>query len=149
MHRPVTGSARRFHFSVLSLALTLGLLPALHGWAQAGTGQFHPVLPQPIGQGVNGDSDDDTNDARMASEKQLRALNAERQKSLVADTNKLLRLVNELNAQVAGAHPDTLNPAQLSKLAQIEKLAHSVKDKMSTSVRGTPAFQPPFQPVHN
>jgi hypothetical protein len=133
----------------LSLVLVFGLLTGLHGRAQSGNTQFHPVLPQPIGQGVNGDNDDESNLARMGTEKQLRALNAERQKSLVADTNKLLRLVSQLNAEVASEHPAALTPEQLRKIAEIEKLAHSVKDKMSTSVRGTPAFQPPFQPVRN
>jgi hypothetical protein len=35
----------------------------------------------------------------------------------------------------------------LHKVAEIEKLAHNVKDKMSTSVRATPAFQTPVQPA--
>ena len=151
MHRPDTGSACRLRFGMqfLSLVLVFGFLTGLLGRAQAGNAQFHPVLPQPIGQGVNGDDDDESNLARMGTEKQLRALNAERQKLLVADTNKLLRLVSQLNAEIASEHPAVLTPEQLRKIAEIEKLAHSVKDKMSTSVRGTPAFQPPFQPVRN
>jgi hypothetical protein len=78
--------------------------------------------------------------------KRLRALNALRQKSLVEDTNKLLKLAAELNAEVSSEHPDELTPEQLHKLAEIEKLAHSVKDKMSTPVWGIPVFPPPFSP---
>ena len=105
------------------------------------------MIPQPIGQPV-GDSGNVTyGPPDIQNEKLLRALNADRQKSLVSDTNKLLRLVNELNAEIARTNPVSLNPAQLHKVAEIEKLAHNVKDKMSTSVRGTPAFQAPFQPV--
>jgi len=106
------------------------------------------MLPQPIGHSTNDDLDVST-ETQMRDEKLLRALNADRQKSLVSDTNKLLRLVNELNAEIAGKQPEALSPDQLRKIAEIEKLAHSVKDKMITSVRGTPAFQAPFQPVHN
>jgi hypothetical protein len=64
-------------------------------------------------------------------------LNAERQKALVADTNKLLKLVRDLDAEIGAANPDSLTPDQLRRIAEIEKLAHSVKEKMSTSVRGT------------
>ena len=58
--------------------------------------------------------------------------------------NKLLKLVTELNAELTSSNPDSLSANQLRKLAEIEKLAHSVKDKMSTSVRGTPLYPQPF-----
>jgi hypothetical protein len=65
------------------------------------------------------------------------------QKSMVSDTDKLLRLVNHLSAEIAHSQPDALTPGELREVAQIEKLAHNVKDKMSTSVRGTAPFRPP------
>ena len=105
--------------------------------------QQHPVLPKSIGRAVSGNLDDNSNGNAADNERLLRTLNADRQKSMIADTNKLLRLVNELNAEVASTNPDSLTAAQLHKVAEIEKLAHNVKDKMSTSVRGTPAFQQP------
>lgn len=74
-------------------------------------------------------------------EERLRAINRERQKALVSDTNKLLKLANELDSEVKGANPESLSPIQLRKLAEIEKLAHSVKDKMSYSVRGPSIYQ--------
>ena len=127
-------------------ALGVALLLAPSGDAQKRTVQQHPMLPQPNGQPV-GDTGNLPDAVRLQNEKALRALNADRQKSLVSDTNKLLRLVNELNAEIARANPASLTPVQLRNVAEIEKLAHNVKDKMSTSVRGTPAFEPPFQPV--
>jgi hypothetical protein len=33
-------------------------------------------------------------------------------------------------------------------MAEIEKLARNVKEKMSTSVRATPGFLPPMQPLN-
>jgi hypothetical protein len=66
---------------------------------------------------------------------------------MVSDANKLLRLVKELNAEIARSDAESLTPEQLRKVTDIEKLAHSVKEKMSTSVRGLPPFQPPMQPM--
>lgn len=129
-------------------ALLLAVLPARPCGAQNSAAQGHStMIPQPIGQRV-GDSGDLPGASPTDNEKLLRALNADRQKSLVSDTNKLLRLVNELNAEIARTNTSSLTQGQLHKLAEIEKLAHNVKEKMSTSVRGTPAFSAPFQPVH-
>jgi len=73
-------------------------------------------------------------DMRMAG-KRLEMLNAERQKQLVEDANKLLALARELNGEIAQSNTGELTPEQLRKVAEIEKLAHSVRDKMSLSVR--------------
>jgi hypothetical protein len=73
-------------------------------------------------------------------ERQLRMLNAERQKELVADTKKLLKMAQDLDAEIGSTNPDSLTPDQLRRIAEIEKLAHSVKEKMSTSVRGTTMY---------
>ncbi len=90
--------------------------------------------------------DDTGNGADLDEEKRLRALNAERQKSMVSDTNKLLKLADELNAEISSTNSESLTRAQLHKLGEIEKLAHGVKDKMSTSVR--PMYQqPPLPPM--
>jgi hypothetical protein len=138
----------RWFSQALLWVLALALSFALRGDAQTVPGQQRPtILQQPMGQPVGG-MDNLPNGNPIQNEKLLRAHNADRQKSMVSDTNKLLRLVNELNAEIARTNPDALSEAQLRKVAEIEKLAHNVKDKMSTPVRGTPAFQPPFQPVH-
>jgi len=62
-----------------------------------------------------------------------RALNAERQKSMVADTDKLLKLARELNDEIGHSNPSVLTPEELRKVADIEKLARNVKQKMSIS----------------
>ena len=51
-------------------------------------------------------------------ERRLSALNIERQKQMVADTNKLLKLAKELNDEVAVQMPATLTPEQLRKVAR-------------------------------
>jgi hypothetical protein len=79
----------------------------------------------------------------MALEKRLKALNAERQKAMVADTNKLVKLAAALNAEINGKHSGELTPDQLRQVAEIEKLAHNIKEKMCTSVRPAPMMQQP------
>jgi nitric oxide reductase activation protein len=63
-------------------------------------------------------------------EQQARMRNNERQKQLVDDTAKLLSLANELKADVDKSSKDTLSLDVVRKADEIEKLAHSVKEKM-------------------
>jgi hypothetical protein len=62
------------------------------------------------------------------AEQQARSRNAERQKRLEADTDKLVGLVTEFKEQVQS---EKMSPDDIGKRAEeIEKLARSVKDKM-------------------
>jgi hypothetical protein len=137
--KPGRGSTRGVLFILLLLVLPLGV-------AQNAPTSHIPGLPQPIPQGV-GDpalsgldnaSPYDVDDARR-----LRLLNAERQKSLVADTVKLLKLANELNAEIAKEEGSGPTPAEIRKIADIEKLARNVKEKMKITVVGTPVYRSP------
>jgi hypothetical protein len=143
----VRGRSRSVAWVLLGWApvLCVGLVSGLPAHAQ-NIGQIHSGFPQPAGPSLGGGVNDIPDDGSIDHEKLLRTLNAERQKSLVADTNKLVRLVKELNDDIARTKPQQLSDEQLRKLAEIEKLAHNVKEKMSTSVRGTPSFTAPFQP---
>ena len=60
-------------------------------------------------------------------EQQARTRNSERQKRLMADTNKLLALATDLKQQMDKANKDV---DVVKKAEEIEKLAKSVKDKM-------------------
>jgi len=79
-------------------------------------------------------------------EKRLKALNAAQHQSMVADTDRLLKLVTDLNAQINTSNSNALTPEQLRMVADIEKLAHSVKDKMRSSVRSAGEFNGPTTP---
>jgi hypothetical protein len=68
-----------------------------------------------------------------AEERRLAALSAERQKTLVADTNRLVKLAADLNAQVNSENHSQLTPDEARQLAEIEKLAHSIRDRMSAT----------------
>ena len=56
--------------------------------------------------------------------------NEDRQKQLVADTDKLLLLAQELHEAVGKTNKDQLSLTVLKKSEAIEKLARSVKDRM-------------------
>jgi nitric oxide reductase activation protein len=79
-------------------------------------GMDEPDAPNPL----------DTN--RKEQQEKLR--NNDRQKRLVADTDKLLSLATDLKAQVDKSTKDTLSVDVIKKADEIEKLAHSVKERM-------------------
>ena len=53
-----------------------------------------------------------------------------RQAQLVADTNKLYQLAQELQTEVAKSTKNTLSLAVVKKAAEVEKLAKSLKERM-------------------
>ena len=64
---------------------------------------------------------------------QVKMRNIDRQKQLVEDTEKLLALANELKADVGKSTKDTLSLDVVKKADEIEKLAHSVREKMKNA----------------
>jgi hypothetical protein len=119
-------------YRLLALALLLALPAGTHsqsrpaikfGPPDAKTNRLDPTDP------ISGVSS-------AESERLLVMLNAARQKSLISDSEKLLKLARQLNEEVAAAKGGPLTQEQLRKVARIEKLAHNVKEEMSNSVRG-------------
>ncbi|HUH61526.1 MAG TPA: hypothetical protein VLZ50_00960 [Terracidiphilus sp.] len=132
-------------------ALCLAAVLALPGGAQNIPQPTRgPFQQQPIGQHVGDAIDGMGNGDYAEQQERMRALNRERQKSLVSDTNKLLKLATELDMEIKAEDSNSLTPSEMHKLATIEKLAHNVKDKMTYSV-SIPSMapsqpQPPFPP---
>jgi hypothetical protein len=73
--------------------------------------------------------DDDPAHAEMEKDMAKRA-NKERQAALKRDTDKLLQLSTELKQYVDKSDENMLSLDVIKKAEEIEKLAHSVKDKM-------------------
>jgi hypothetical protein len=74
---------------------------------------------------------DDADDAQQRLARDLaKKANAERQAILKADTDKLLKLAVELKDSVDKSNENVLSLEVVKKAEEIEKLAHSVKDKM-------------------
>jgi hypothetical protein len=61
---------------------------------------------------------------------QARSRNNDRQKRLVADTDKLLALATQLKQDVDKTNKDIMSVDVIKKADEIEKLAHSVKERM-------------------
>jgi hypothetical protein len=145
---------RRFRGAVLNAwtswaacaALGMALAIGLRGGAQYPQ-QGH--VGQPLGQrgGDPGVNDPFGDPAEQA--KRLKMLNQDRQKAMVSDSGKLLKLATELDSELKGSNAESLTPQQLQKLATIERLAHSVREKMSYSMSdpGPGRLSPPFS-VH-
>ena len=68
--------------------------------------------------------------AGKVAEQQARSRNTDRQKKLVSDTDKLLSLATELKQEVDKTDKNTLSVDVVKKADEIERLAHSVKEKM-------------------
>lgn len=54
----------------------------------------------------------------------------EQQKKMIADTDRLLQLATELKADMDKTTKDTMSIEVIKKADEIEKLAHSVKERM-------------------
>jgi hypothetical protein len=102
------------------------------GWAQYRTSANGPLGTMP-GTRPEGDTEEGTRPNPIWGAQRLRALNTDRQKSLVSDTDKLLKLARQLDAEIASNPTDELTPQELRKIGEIEKLARDVKAKMVQS----------------
>jgi hypothetical protein len=113
-------------------AVAGGLVLAMGG---AGRGeQGSAVVPvaqadQTVVPGVVPVAPRDERTVKMEDE-QAKLRNAERQKKLVEETTRLLALANELKAAVDKSDKNTLSLDVVRKADEIEKLAHSVKERM-------------------
>ena len=111
--------------------------------------QLQPGIPNQVGQRSQSpfNNTNPFDDESVFAHRQLNALNAERQKALVSDTAKLLKLAQELNSEVAANSSNSLTADQIRKIANIEKLARNVKQKMSESMITGPSLRDPIVPL--
>lgn len=84
----------------------------------------------------------DTPDPVFAA-KRLRALNADRQKTMVSAADRLLSLAKQLDQEIASNPTGQLTPEEMHQAAEIEKLAKVVKEKMTQSFAGSLDSSPP------
>jgi hypothetical protein len=124
------------------LVLLLLLLTGAQNSAPAG----QQPIPNQMGQRPGNPFSDSTDVDPVEAQKRLRGLNAERQRSMVSDADKLLKLVTEFNAGLAGENSGQLTSTQLRQVVEIEKLAHNVKQKMALNVGPAPATPDLFSP---
>ncbi|MGA7928544.1 MAG: hypothetical protein WCA20_21435 [Candidatus Sulfotelmatobacter sp.] len=89
-----------------------------------------PAAPPPLMKAdPTRPTDADEAQQRLARDMAKKA-NLQRQAALKSDTDKLLKLAVDLKNSVDKSNENVLSLEVLKKAEEIEKLAHSVKDKM-------------------
>lgn len=106
------------------------------------TATSSPIIPDMDPFDLTPNYDGDPARAQM-NEKRLQALNVERQKSMVAETNRLVKLATDLNTQINSEKHSQLTADQLRQLAEIEKLAHRIRERMSAAMMNPPPMNEP------
>ena len=106
------------------LLLTMLLLPVSGGFVlpAASQGAAPPVPPQQT-------EPEDEQTIRIKKDMAKKA-NQQRQADIKRDTDKLLQLATELKQSVDKSNENLLSMDVIKKAEEIEKLAHSVKEKM-------------------
>lgn len=119
---------RLISLALLAISMVLQCQPALLAQQPDPNPPQVPQLPG-IPQPGTGDRDDSgiPKDMRKAMEKKA---NERRQAELKRDTDRLLKLSQELKAYVDKTNENVLSLDVIKKADEIEKLAHSVKMKM-------------------
>jgi hypothetical protein len=113
---------RVLRVGVVGIALMAVTLGRVSG-GQIQQGQHFPgQVREPDGLDPNIDQH------RLEQQESVRS--SERQKRLVADTDKLLALATDLKQQVDKTNKNILSVDVIKKADEIEKLAHSVKERM-------------------
>lgn len=137
------GHLTRSLWAGLGLGLVFVLAPAPPGRSQIQSQLEPQASQQPYYTGRGGrDTSGDYDPIMM--ERRMNALNVARQKEMISDADKLLKLARELNDEIAAKGAASLTDDQLRRIAEIEKLAHSVKEKMADGVpQARQSFGPP------
>ena len=65
-----------------------------------------------------------------AEVRQAQLLRVQRQKQLISDSDKLLKLATDLKQQIDSTPAETLSADSVKKAAEIEKLAHSLRQRL-------------------
>jgi hypothetical protein len=109
------------NMKMLTMAL-IGVTLVTTGSANVSGGQMLPWSSNQM-PGIS-----QPNTMQLVEQQKLRI--AERQKQLVQDTDKLLELTTALKEQVDDSNKNILSLDMVKKAEQIEKLAHSVKERI-------------------
>jgi hypothetical protein len=110
---------------MLTMAV-VGMVLVTVGSANVSGGQILPNSTLPWSNQMPGMSQPDI----IRHVEQKRMLINERQKRLVADTEKLVALTTALKEQVDESNKNILSVDMIKKADEIEKLAHSVKERI-------------------
>jgi hypothetical protein len=77
-------------------------------------------------------------------DRQIKALNQQRQKAIRDDTEKLFQLATELKAAVDKSNENLLSVDVVRKADEVERLARKVKEKMKDAIGPAPSAAQPL-----
>ena len=122
-------------FKSFALALFLLLMTtALVAQSSIQSPMQTPIQTPRLGSIPPLNPDDRDNEQRAKLERDIaKKANRDRQAQLQRDTDNLLKLANELKQYVEKSNENTLSLDVVKKAEEIEKLAHSVKEKMKAN----------------
>jgi hypothetical protein len=139
-------NSKRFRTAAhgLLVVAVLGAMP-LTARAQSSNSQTPLASPPPRPTGVllpAANRLPDANDQMEMRDQQSKTqnyakANAARKKQIADDTTKLLKMAADLKDEVDKTSKDALSLTVIRKADEIERLAHSVKEKMKLSVGGS------------
>jgi hypothetical protein len=131
------GSARRAELALMAiLALTCDGRNPAQTQHQPIPGSGIPTHASSADQAA-ADQDAAIDDVdKLTTARHLRAYYLLQQQAMVRDTDRLLALATQLNAEVSSEHSGTLTREERRQAGEIEKLARSVREKMSEPVPG-------------
>jgi hypothetical protein len=115
-------------FKLFALAVLLLFIISICTFGQSPA----PVPRLGPNPGLAPDTAEDEQRGRLEKDIAKKA-NRERQAQLQRDTDNLLKLANELKESVDKSNENTLSLDVVKKAEEIEKLAHSVKEKMKAN----------------
>jgi predicted nucleic acid-binding Zn-ribbon protein len=127
-------NASRIHLFSIEVVVTskwlvrLGIVLILCSASSSVSAQNSRMPPSQLPENPSQQPEDD---ARSKMERDMaKKANQERQVALKKDTDKLLKLATELKEYVDKTNENMLSMDVIKKAEEIEKLAHSVRDKM-------------------
>lgn len=120
--------------SIVLAAISLSVFFCAGVFAQPGRPQGRPPDAPPSTPPSLAAPEQDRRETSREEERmkrdQQKALNMKRQEELKRDTDKLVKLANELKEYVDKTNENVLSLDVIKKADEIEKLAKSVRDKM-------------------
>jgi hypothetical protein len=115
---------------LLACVVLIAVTPAVCDGRQQNT---YPHLPPELNRIPDSNQANQIND-QQSKKDSFEAANAERKKQISSETAKLLKLATELKTEVDKTDKDTLSIGVIRKADEIEKLAHSVKERMKLTM---------------
>jgi hypothetical protein len=119
-------------FKVFALSVSLLLIAPVSSERSFGQNSAQIPAQSPRLGPLNPDEREDEEHAKIEKDMAKKA-NRERQAQLQRDTDNLVKLANELKQYVDKSNENTLSLDVVKKAEAIEKLAHSVKEKMKAN----------------